>query len=263
MWRLFLQKASLVQSPDSDSLQLPRYIMRSQVYEMRGVRVAGVPRTLAPSFCLPEDGWRCPRCKGVVLHEDCCPACSLSRPRDLICDQLISQSEEFPIGASFKQLKLYYISALMENRKLALPLDISSLIADYCEDVVRIDFLDVQDSRQRWCSAFVREIRETSEAKYSLFVHFLGWSSKWDEWVDLRESHRFAALSSMSLRADQSWSVMRRNPLMREEKISKLVGRGHGESQVVQALESLGDLTDECLVEKFLLTRRRSLNNDE
>ena len=56
-----------------------------------------------------------------------------------------SAIEEFPIGASFEQLRLYYTSALMENRKVALPMDLSSLIAELYEDAVRIDFLDVQD----------------------------------------------------------------------------------------------------------------------
>jgi len=52
------------------------------------------------------------------------------------------------------------------------------------------DELDAQDSQNKWYMANIRDVKEDK-----VFVHFINWSSKWDEWID-RSSDRLAPVNT-------------------------------------------------------------------
>lgn len=58
--------------------------------------------------------------------------------------------------------------------------------------------LDARDSDGKWIEAEVvqREIDRYGIEK--VLIHYSGWDSRWDEWIDTRDSHRFARLGKYS-----------------------------------------------------------------
>jgi hypothetical protein len=51
------------------------------------------------------------------------------------------------------------------------------------------DFVDVKDSRDKWCIA---EAVQVDEAKKEVLVHYVGWSDRWNEWIKLTDPKKIA-----------------------------------------------------------------------
>jgi len=62
------------------------------------------------------------------------------------------------------------------------------------------DELDALDTSNKWCVAQVMKVNE----KGDLYVHYKGWSEKWDEWIP-KKSNRLAPLRTKTLGAATGW----------------------------------------------------------
>ena len=47
-------------------------------------------------------------------------------------------------------------------------------------------YLHLQDSQNIWYEAVIRGVRITEEKVQEIAVHYIGWVSKWDEWIDCK-----------------------------------------------------------------------------
>ncbi|ETO26124.1 ubiquitin carboxyl-terminal hydrolase 11 [Reticulomyxa filosa] len=55
------------------------------------------------------------------------------------------------------------------------------------------DIVDGQDDQRKWYEGYVRYVgKEGTEHAGKLVVHFIGWDSKWDEWISIGEYERLA-----------------------------------------------------------------------
>lgn len=44
-------------------------------------------------------------------------------------------------------------------------------------------WVDVKDSVNQWLEA---QVIKVNESEMKVFVHYNGWSSRWDEWIDMK-----------------------------------------------------------------------------
>ena len=48
----------------------------------------------------------------------------------------------------------------------------------------------MQDSQNKWYEAMIRGLRITQDKRKEIAVHYLGWSVKFDEWVDCKYAEK-------------------------------------------------------------------------
>jgi hypothetical protein len=53
------------------------------------------------------------------------------------------------------------------------------------------DLIDAKDDRGKWC---VAEIVNVDMEKNSIFIHYIGWADKWNEWIKMNDKNRIAKL---------------------------------------------------------------------
>ncbi|CAM9805931.1 unnamed protein product [Chrysoparadoxa australica] len=59
--------------------------------------------------------------------------------------------------------------------------------------------VDCKDARGLWTPAVVNDIDGTK-----VFIHYMGWNSRWDEWIDMAVDDRVAAEGSMA--SPEAWA---------------------------------------------------------
>eukprot|EP01084_Bolivina_argentea_P037452 69287_1 len=64
------------------------------------------------------------------------------------------------------------------------------------------DFIDVKDEQNKWYESVIRYIGKKNNQKILLYIHYIGWGSKWDEILDVDLNHnRMAKRNTYSIRA--------------------------------------------------------------
>ena len=87
---------------------------------------------------------------------------------------------EFPVAASAEIRSSYYGFNLKKTMG-HVPTDIIGLIVSFCDFPLSVgDKVEVLDSADTWCIATVRRVEEGR-----LYIHFDGWSAKYDIWHDI------------------------------------------------------------------------------
>jgi hypothetical protein len=69
-------------------------------------------------------------------------------------------------------------------------------------------WVDVKDSINQWCEGQILEMRKISDGgtgieKDQVLVHYSGWASRWDEWLDMN-SNRVCPLRTHTLQSAHS-----------------------------------------------------------
>jgi hypothetical protein len=66
-----------------------------------------------------------------------------------------------------------------------VPVELCQIIADFCEFQFKVgDLIDCKDPFRKW---YLAEVLKVSPDVSKVFVHYLTWSSRWDEWIDISD----------------------------------------------------------------------------
>eukprot|EP00475_Leptophrys_vorax_P038792 TRINITY_DN6915_c0_g1_i5.p1 TRINITY_DN6915_c0_g1~~TRINITY_DN6915_c0_g1_i5.p1 ORF type:complete len:404 (-),score=110.08 TRINITY_DN6915_c0_g1_i5:489-1700(-) len=122
--------------------------------------------------------------------------CTESKEDIAIVESVLSRYFSHPVETPVAYQLLYYAHIVGRVRS-EVPVELGELIAIYARewsvfDLKSGDLADVKDFKGIW---YESEILLSSED--SLYVHYNGWSSKWDEWVP-RDSERIAAVHTFT-----------------------------------------------------------------
>eukprot|EP00475_Leptophrys_vorax_P027219 TRINITY_DN3879_c0_g1_i2.p3 TRINITY_DN3879_c0_g1~~TRINITY_DN3879_c0_g1_i2.p3 ORF type:complete len:184 (+),score=56.60 TRINITY_DN3879_c0_g1_i2:21-572(+) len=158
--------------------------------------------------------------------------------------------EEILAVPSFECQQRYYVEACgkVDN----VPCDIIYLIALFANAGFRIgQMVDVQDNISKWCVAEVLEI-----AKNSIKVHYVGWTMKWDTWIELGGKLEVAPVFSHTVYSPDGMKTFSYNQEYKRNVLKQMVEFGFEEEKATKVFEQYGrkqDAWNALLAEKFAL----------
>lgn len=88
------------------------------------------------------------------------------------------------------------IMRLWENQENILTLNLRSSGTTQNFDPTQLtlnSYIDVKDREDVWLEGQIKKIEPNR-----ILIHYLGWETKWDEWINKNESRRYASLHTFS-----------------------------------------------------------------
>jgi hypothetical protein len=153
------------------------------------------------------------------------------------------ECKEFPNFPRTEFIDKYYRHNLQQISDPSVSNDVIKLISEYAREGYEVgDRIDAQDIHGKW---YPSEIMDLSLLKVK--VRYDGWSSKWDEWIDL-DSGRIAEVYSHSSAAVEKTAIVvprqQQNQVetasfartVDENAVLELITMGFDEGAAVQAL---------------------------
>jgi hypothetical protein len=148
------------------------------------------------------------------------------------------------------ELHKYYTHALIKVVTAEqCPGELLDVITEYANHGYRIgQKVDVQDTLHKWCVAEIIEI-----AKNSVKVHYIGWTAKWDTWIEIGGRFGIAPVFSRTAQCEAKPIVC--NSEYKRNVVKQMVEFGFAEDKALKVFEKYGrkqDAWNELLTEMYI-----------